>query len=138
MQHFAAFAQEPLNRQPLPNSSQPPQRGPDPGMPFAPEAVVVNGAFSSIRHAFKRSRMLYEREKIRIRAEIAQVPGLMTLLMKPRNGQKWSKADHADLRTQIRRLSRLGLYFATAVIPGTTLTLPLLAWWLDRREGKRG
>jgi len=24
------------------------------------------------------------------------------------------------------------------VLPGAPLTLPLLAWWLDRRRGRRG
>jgi hypothetical protein len=65
------------------------------------------------------------------------VPGLMALLMKPRNGQKWTRADRTELRAQLRRLSRLGLYLMTAAIPGTSLTLPLLAWWLDRRQRRR-
>ena len=101
----------------------------------APEAAA--GVFTGIRRIFRAARLLHEREKLRIREEIAQVPGLMALLMKPRNGQKWSSTDRAELRAQIRRLSRLGLYLATAVIPGTSVTLPLLAWWLDRRQGRR-
>ncbi|MDO8704947.1 MAG: hypothetical protein Q7J84_08380 [Sulfuricaulis sp.] len=95
------------------------------------------GILPGLRRLFKAARMLQQREKIRIREEIAQVPGLMALLMKPRNGQKWSKTDRAELSAQLRRLTRLGLYLATAVVPGTSLTLPLLAWWLDQRHGKR-
>lgn len=98
---------------------------------------VSTGFIPGMRRIFTAARKLHEREKSRLRGEIAQVPGLMALLMKPRNGQKWNKADRAELRAQLRRLSRLGLYLATAVIPGTSLTLPLLAWWLDRRHGKR-
>ncbi len=90
-----------------------------------------------MRLLFNAVHRLHEREKSRLRGEIAQVPGLMALLMKPRNGQKWTRAERAELRVQLRRLSRLGLYLATAAIPGTSLTLPLLAWWLDRRQRRR-
>ena len=95
------------------------------------------GILSGLCRLFKAARTLQERVKSRIRGEIAQVPGLMALLMKPRNGQKWTRAERAELRAQLRRLSRLGLYLMTAVIPGTSLTLPLLAWWLDRRQRRR-
>jgi hypothetical protein len=95
------------------------------------------GILSSLGRLFKAARKLHDREKSRIRGEIAQVPGLMALLMKPRNGQKWTRAERAELRAQLRRLSRLGLYLITAVTPGTSLTLPLLAWWLDRRQRQR-
>ena len=95
------------------------------------------GILSGLGRLFKAARTLLEREKSRIRGEIAQVPGLMALLMKPRNGQKWTQAERAELRAQLRRLSRLGLYLMTAAIPGTSLTLPLLAWWLDRRQRRR-
>lgn len=137
MQQFTAFAPRPPSRHALPNTNPSPQRGIDQVIAPAPEAIAVAGTFSGIRRVFKAARLLQQREKIRIREEIAQVPGLMALLMKPRNGQKWSKTDRAELSSQLRRLSRLGLYLATAVIPGTSLTLPLLAWWLDRRHGKR-
>ncbi|WP_372523067.1 hypothetical protein [Sulfuricaulis sp.] len=96
-----------------------------------------SGILSDLGRLFKAARKLHEREKSRIRAEIAQVPGLMALLMKPRNGQKWTRAERAELRAQLRRLSRLGLYLTTAALPGTSLTLPLLAWWLDRRQRRR-
>jgi hypothetical protein len=96
-----------------------------------------SGILSDLGRLFKAARKLHEREKARIRDEIAQVPGLMALLMKPRNGQKWTRAERAELRAQLRRLSRLGLYLMTAVTPGTSLTLPLLAWWLDRRQRRR-
>jgi len=96
-----------------------------------------SGILSGLGRLFTAARTLHDREKARIRSEIAQVPGLMALLMKPRNGQKWTRAERAELRTQLRRLSRLGLYLITAVTPGTSLTLPLLAWWLDRRQRQR-
>jgi hypothetical protein len=37
----------------------------------------------------------------------------------------------------LRCLSRLGIYLALAAIPFTSLTLPLVAWWLDRRRQRR-
>jgi hypothetical protein len=105
---------------------------------IAPAASPVpTGILAGLCRLFKAARTLQEREKSRIRGEIAQVPGLMALLMKPRNGQKWTRAERAELRAQLRRLSRLGLYLATAALPGTSLTLPLLAWWLDRRQRQR-
>lgn len=91
----------------------------------------------AVRHFFKEARLLHQREKRRIREEISQVPGLMSLLMKPRNGQKWTKEEYKELRAQLRRLSRLSIYLATVALPGTTLTLPLIAWWLDQRQKKR-
>jgi len=95
------------------------------------------GVCSKIRFAWREMRLIHRREKDRLRHEISQVPGLMALLMKPRNGQKWTKAERRELREQLQRLSRLSLYLATAALPGTTLTLPLLAWWLDRRQRRR-
>ena len=40
---------------------------------------------------------LAERERRRIIAELVQVRGLMPLLMKPRNGQKWTTEDRREL-----------------------------------------
>lgn len=98
---------------------------------------IGNGIMAGTRRLFTAARMLQEREKRRIREEIAQIPGLMALLMKPRNGLKWTKAERLQLRIQLRCLSRLSIYLALAAIPFTSLTLPLVAWWLDRRQQKR-
>ena len=69
-----------------------------------------------------------------IRKDIQDTPGLMALLMKPRNGSRWTPAERAELVGQLSGISRLGLFLALAVVPGTTVALPLLAWWLDRRR----
>lgn len=100
-------------------------------------SAAGNGVVAATRRLFTAAKALQEREKSRLRKEIAQIPGLMTLLMKPRNGLKWTKAECTELRTQLRRLSRLSLYLALATLPFTSLTLPLVAWWLDRRRQKR-
>ncbi|MDP2706404.1 MAG: hypothetical protein Q8O70_02725 [Burkholderiales bacterium] len=90
-----------------------------------------------IRRLFRTARSLHDREKSRLRAEIAQIPGLMVLLMKPRNGLRWSNTERRELRIKLRRLSRLSIYLAMAALPFTMFTLPLVAWWLDRRQRKR-
>lgn len=99
--------------------------------------AAVHGVVPGIRRLLTAARMLLEREKLRIRGEIAQIPGLMALLMKPRNGMKWSQAERMQLWAQLRSLSRLSIYLAMAALPFTSLTLPLVAWWLDRRRQKR-
>lgn len=80
---------------------------------------------------------LQERERKRLLAEMVQVKGLMPLLMKHRNGQRWTKEERAELRAHLRRLSDLSPYLVVVVLPGAPLTLPLLAWWLDRRRLQR-
>ena len=80
---------------------------------------------------------LQERERKRILAETVQIKGLMPLLMKPRNKQRWTKEDRAELRAHLRHLSDLSPYLVLVVLPGAPLTLPLLAWWLDRRQLQR-
>ncbi len=82
-------------------------------------------------------RDLRRREQGRLYAELRQVPGLFGLLMKPRNGEPWSKEDRAALREQLHGLPHLGLYAAFVAIPGSSVALPLLAWWLDRRAQQR-
>ena len=86
--------------------------------------------------AFRSIRDLTEREKKYLLSEILQVAGLMPLLMKPRNKQKWSKADKAELRTHLRRLSNISPYLVVLALPGSFLLLPALAWWLDRRRNR--
>lgn len=80
---------------------------------------------------------LQERERKRILAEAVQIKGLMPLLMKPRNKQQWTKEDRAELRAHVHRLSDLSPYLVLVVLPGAPLTLPVLAWWLDRRRQHR-
>jgi hypothetical protein len=79
----------------------------------------------------------FERERKRVIAEVLQVRGLMPLLMKPRNGQPWSPADRAKLRLHFQRLGAVSPYLVVLVLPASFVTLPLLAWWLDRRRLRR-
>jgi hypothetical protein len=76
------------------------------------------------------------REKDHLVSEILQVRGLMPLMMKPRNGQRWSSEDKAELVKHLKRLSKLSPYLVIGVMPGGFLLLPALAWWLDRRRNR--
>lgn len=84
----------------------------------------------------KSLRDLTAREKQHLIVEILQVRGLMPLLMKPRNKQRWSADDKAELAQHLRRLSRISPYLVVLVMPGGFFVLPALAWWLDRRRNR--
>lgn len=87
--------------------------------------------------AFIRSlRELTARERRFLTDEIVQVRGLMPLLMKPRNGQRWTREDKRELRAHLRRLSSISRYLVVLAMPGGVLLLPALAWWLDRRRSR--
>lgn len=86
-----------------------------------------------IRRAFE----LAERERKFLLAEMVQVKGLMPVLMKRRNKQQWSEEDLAEIRLQVRRLTKLSPYLVVIVMPGGFAMLPVLAWWLDRRRQRR-
>ena len=78
-----------------------------------------------------------DRERKYLAGELAQVKGLMPLLMKPRNKMQWSAQDRLELHDHLKRLSHLSPYLAVLVLPGGLAMLPALAWWLDRRRGRR-
>lgn len=86
------------------------------------------------RLLLKSWRDTTRRERDHLIRELAQVAGLMPLLMKRRNSQKWTVEDRAQLAGQLKRLSHLSPYIAVIVLPGGLLMLPALAWWLDRRR----
>jgi len=76
------------------------------------------------------------REKQFLVSEMVQIKGLMPLLMKQRNRQRWTPEDKAELASHLRRLSRLSPYLVVVVMPGGFFMLPVLAWWLDRRRNR--
>ncbi len=75
-----------------------------------------------------------QREKDFLIGELQQARGLMPILMKQRNGQRWTPEERAELRGHFGRLSRLSPYLVLVVMPGGFLMLPVFAWWLDRRR----
>lgn len=78
-----------------------------------------------------------KREARRVIAELSGIRGLVPLLMKARNGGAWTRAERHELLSQLRRLSHLSPYLMLLVMPGSVLLLPMYAWWLDRRRGRR-
>jgi hypothetical protein len=77
------------------------------------------------------------RERERIYASISSTEGLLLLLMKARNGQRWTAQDRKQLLVHLRSLSVVSPYFAVLALPGSVVFLPVMAWWLDRRRQKR-
>lgn len=85
----------------------------------------------------KKFLLLVDRERKYLVSEMSQVRGLMPLLMKPRNKQQWTPEDRHELAIHLRRLKQVSPYIAVMVLPGGLAMLPALAWWLDRRRGRR-
>jgi hypothetical protein len=77
---------------------------------------------------------MMDRERKYVLGEVVQITGLMPLLMKPRNKQKWTPEDKRQIVDHLRRLSMVSPYLAVMVMPGSFIVLPALAWWLDRRR----
>lgn len=82
-------------------------------------------------------RDLTARQRHHLTAEFLHARGLMPLLMKPRNGQRWTLEEKQELVGHIRRLSSLSPYLVVLAMPGGILMMPALAWWLDRRRNLR-
>ena len=77
------------------------------------------------------------RERKQLLGEMVKVRGLMPLLMKPRNGERWTGTERIALQEQLRALAYLSPYLVVMVLPGSFVALPVLAWWLDRRRQNR-
>ena len=99
-----------------------------------PQGKEINNRARTI---FKSLSELTAREKQHLIGELAQVKGLMPLLMKPRNKQYWTVEDRAQLSAHLKQLSKMSPYLVVLVAPGGFFMLPALAWWLDRRRNRR-
>lgn len=78
-----------------------------------------------------------QRERQQITAELVKIKGFMPLLMKRRNGSRWTVDERHQLIEQMHALGHLSPYLVVLALPGSFLALPLLAWWLDRRRLRR-
>jgi hypothetical protein len=85
-----------------------------------------------VRRAFE----LAERERKFLLSEMTQVRGLMPILMRRRNKQKWTPEELEEIRAHLLRISKLSPYLVIIVMPGGFAALPVLAWWLDRRRNR--
>lgn len=92
-----------------------------------------------LRAAPPLGRMLeaQKRERDLLVKEFAQVKGLMPLLMRHRNGGRWTREERQALQEQLLALGHLSPYLVVLVLPGSFMILPVLAWWLDRRRIQR-
>ena len=100
----------------------------------------LTAAVSSIRQRPGMLRNMLDaqlRERKQITARALRVRGLMPLLMKPRNGKRWTRSERDELHEQLRALMHLSPYLFVLALPGSFLMLPVLAWWLDSRRGQR-
>lgn len=88
------------------------------------------GVISRLAKSQKRQASAFLADMIRMR-------GLMPLLMKNRNGSRWTAEEKSELLTQMRILSRLSPYLLFLLLPGSVLMLPIYARWLDRRRTPR-
>jgi len=86
---------------------------------------------------FDHFRGIVAREKKYLEDELARTQTLMPLLMKPRNGAKWTREEKRELVEHLKRIGGMGRYVALLLLPGGLALLPVLAWWLDRRRDKR-
>ena len=77
------------------------------------------------------------REKRRLRDELATIRGAWPLLMKQRNGGKWTPEEKARLAAMVRSASSVSPYLFIWALPGSVLLLPFLAWYLDSRRKQR-
>jgi hypothetical protein len=68
--------------------------------------------------------------------DLYHIQGFMNLLMKPRNGMRWTTEDKQELRGHLIPLAETLPYLAVFSLPGGLLLLPILARIMDRR--KRG
>ena len=87
--------------------------------------------------AIRRVFAFADRERKYVLDELAQVKGLMPLLMKRRNRAQWAPGDLAEIRAKLNRLGGLSWYLAVLLLPGGFFALPAVAWWLDRRRERR-
>jgi hypothetical protein len=77
------------------------------------------------------------REKNRMRQELGKIKGAIPLLMKPRNGSKWTAQDRQELQHMLRAASAVYPYLIIWALPGSIVILPFLAWHLDARRKDR-
>lgn len=94
--------------------------------------AITGRRFSPI--PVRRMLEAQQRERVLITAELVKIKGLMPLLMKRRNGGRWTVAERTELMQQMQAIAHLSPYLVVLVMPGSFVVLPVLAWWLDRRR----
>lgn len=93
---------------------------------------------SPLQRGWVNVRSMQETQRLYIYNELSHARGLIPILMKRRNGEKWSGEERELLLRNLRALSNLSPYLVPILMPGGVLMLPLIAWWIDRRRKGRG
>lgn len=120
-----------------PMSSPPSEPAKTPVEGFDPNSTVQFQA--RMKHApqwFCSMMAGTSREKRRLGDRLMHIKGAWPLLMKQRNGGKWTPQDKAELKQMVRSASSVSPYVFIWVLPGSVVLLPFLAWYLDRRRKK--
>ena len=102
-----------------------------------PEAIPLCWHREILRRLFAPLQGPLQRERERTRAALFGVHGMMPLLMKQRNGARWTADERAQLSHHLRNLASLSPYLVVFLAPGSFVLFPVVAWWLDRRRLKR-
>lgn len=103
----------------------------------SPEPFVPKPSLDGRAGLWSRMLEAQRRERNQLTSELSQIRDLMPLLMKRRNGQRWTRAERQRLQAQLRAVAHLSPYLVVLALPGSFALIPVLAWWLDRRRGKR-
>jgi len=88
----------------------------------------------SLEKTWTNLRAFQTVQRRQLHDEIAHAKELLPLLMKQRNGGKWTTEERELL---LRSLAGLSPYLIFLLMPGGFLLLPVVAWWTDRRRKKR-
>ena len=74
--------------------------------------------------------------KSMILVHVSHVQSFMQLLMKSRAGLPWSTDEKIKLRSHLRHFGKTLPVLGLFALPGGTLLIPALAWFLDRRKDR--
>lgn len=117
---------------------------PAPARPAEPAGGFDGNSTAMFQTRLKRAPVWFcsflasnSREKLRLHEELASMKGAWPLLMKQRNGGKWTAEEKVQLKAMIRSASSVSPYLFIWALPGSMLLLPFLAWYLDRQRKKR-
>jgi hypothetical protein len=97
---------------------------------------IIASPYRVIRSSVHTLWAIQSRERVRLWDEMNEMRGLLPLLMKQRNGYRWTELDRKRIKVHLRKLVELSPYLVLFVAPGGFIVLPVLAWWLDRRRLK--
>lgn len=108
-------------------------------MKISPKKIghLLTRPFVAIGRLGRSMQELQHRESLRVRDEMSDTQRLVPLLMKQRNGGKWTDEERRNVQKYLRRIAGVSPYLVLFVMPGGLLMLPLLAWWLDKRRQRR-